>query len=201
MSVYENVKVLENVEKQTKSNVVSKRKLHNFSLFFICLVTSFFFGFSLSNLEIASEVKNITNSWAPNITDLGKLKFVNQDVEEEVFSSVEEMEMPFENSYVLEDVSGGFIVNGLGGLVVKSCLAGRVSKITGGEQKTVYISHGKSLVTVYGNIDNLGVKEGDKVNKNSPLGVSFNSIINLKVLFRNKMISGLTVKDGVMTFE
>ena len=202
MGFYKNVKCVKSCEVQTKNNIFPKRKLHIFSLFFICSLSFSMLGLSVDSLGLKREVQNITSSWSPNITDLGKLKFViNQsEDEEDVFSEALSMSMPFENTYVSAGESDSFIVNGLGGLIVKSCMAGKVIKVEDGEQKTIHISHGKGLVSIYGNIDTLGVKEGDKVEKNTPLGVSLNSIINLKILFKNKMLTGLTVIDGVLTF-
>ncbi len=198
--MFKNVKQIHNKTEQThKDRVVTKRKLHIFSLLFLCIVTSGLLGFSISDTNLAKEVKNITSSWAPNITDLGKLKFVNKHEEEEVFANVENMNMPFDNTYVTES-DNGFLVNGLGGLVVKSCLEGKVTKIEVGEQKTVHISHGKGLMSIYGNIDTVGVKEGDKVDKNTPIGVSQSSVINFKILYKNKTLAGLSVKDGEMVF-
>ena len=79
-------------------------------------------------------------------------------------------------------------------------MAVKVTKIEVGEQKTIHVSHGKGLVSVYEDIDTLGVKVGDVVKKNSPIGVSYSSTINFKILFRNKIITGLKAQDGEMTF-
>lgn len=201
MEVYKNVKLMKEIKRQEEKCVVTKKKLHIFSLFFICLLSFGTLGISAEKLNISREVKNITSSWAPNITDLGKLKFViNQESTDDVFSHVSNMVLPFENTFVSEESVGVFKVNGLGGLVVKACLDGKVTKIEGELKKSVYISHGKGLVSVYEEIDTLGVKEGDSVKKNSPLGVSDNSIINFKILYRNKTMTGLTIRDGELTF-
>jgi len=202
MSFYKNIKcVSEKNVKAEKSQIISQKNLRFFSLFFICVVTMGIFGVSLSNLGISTEVKYITSSWSPNITDLGKLKFVTMETDEEVMMSVSAMAMPFENAFISEDEVGMFSVNGLGGIIVKCCLAGRVNKIEqNGETKTIYISHSKGLVSVYDNIDTVGVKENDRVEKNTPLGVSLSSKIGFKVLYKNKMLAGLTVKNGELTF-
>ena len=187
--------------KQAKNKGVSKRKLHLFSLFFVCMLSFGTLGVSLSKLNISQDVKGIVNSWVPKVSDLGKLKFVtNQSGEEDVFSHVSYLAMPFENNYFQEETKGVFLVNGLGGMVVKSCLDGKVTKIEGETTKTIYLSHGKGLSSVYSNIDILGVKEGDSVEKNTPLGVSLNSVINFQILFRNKTIGGLVAKDGELSF-
>ena len=55
-------------------------------------------------------------------------------------------------------------------------------------------------MSIYGNIDTVGVKEGDKVDKNTPIGVSQSSVINFKILYKNKTLAGLSVKDGEMVF-
>ena len=202
MGVYKNVRSVKNVEKKTESVVIPKRKLNVFGLFFICLVSFGTISFSALKMNIAGEVKNIVSSWAPKISDLGKLKFVINQGEEEkdVFAHVSLMGMPFENTYVEEENQGVFKVNGLGGMVVKACLDGKVVKVEDSPKKIIHISHGKGLVSVYEDIDILGVKVGDEVKKNSPIGVSNNSIINFKILFKNKTITGLKVVDGELTF-
>lgn len=202
MSVYKNVSYVKKRTKQTENVVIPKRKLNIFGLFFICLVTFGTVSFSALKMNIAGEVKNIIASWEPKISDLGKLKFViNQgETESDVFAHVSLMCMPFENTYIEETQDGVFKVNGLGGLVVKSCLDGKVTKVEETPKKIVHISHGKGLVSVYEDIDTLGVKVGDVVKKNSPIGVSYSSTINFKILFRNKIITGLKAQDGEMTF-
>lgn len=203
MSIYKNVKIKQNKKMHDKSQVVSKKSLHLLSTFFILFITLGLFGFSLRHLSLSNEIRNITSSWAPNIQGLGKLKFViNQDeLEEDVFSSLELMAMPFENSNSKEMEQGVFLINGLGSLLVKSCMGGKVIKVDGEAKKTVHVSHGKGLVSVYSGIDMLGVKVNDKVEKNTPLGVSESSEISFKVLYKNKPMAGLTVKDGELTFD
>lgn len=188
-----------------KENILSCRKLKGLSLFFICFLTFGSFGsFLFENLSIVNEIRQITASWSPNISDLGKLKYViNNDLEfeQDVFAGIEELCMPFENNYLTELESGVFEVNGLGGLVVKSCLVGVVTKIENVEgKKNVYISHGKSLISVYEGLDSVGVKKGDNVQKNSPIGVSVDSVIKFKMLYKNNILGGLTIKDGELSF-
>lgn len=207
MFVYKNINKLEskNIEVEKKNELIlSRGKLNNLSFLLICFLSFGMLGFSSSLLNLSQEVRQITSSWTPNISDLGKLKFViNQGVETdlEVFSSIDSLAMPFENNYVTEVEDGVFMVNGLGGMIVKSCLDGTVSKVESKEaSKTVWISHGKGLTSVYEYIDSVGVKVGDRVKKNTPIGVSTLSVIQFKVLFRDKVVAGLTVKDGEMTF-
>ena len=201
MFIYNKENKIEKVKKQAESVVIPKRKLHLVSLFFVFILSLGTIGVSVSNIGVLSEVKHITSSWQPNVQDLGKLKFVvKQETYEDVFLEVSQMEIPFESAYFEKISEETFLVNGLGGMIVKACLEGKVSKIEMGDKKTVYISHGKGLTTVYSDIDTLGVKEGDKVEKNTPIGVSLNSVISFKLLFRNKPIGGIVVKDGEMQF-
>ena len=206
MKVYKNIQTIESKNTKTGSGVVvSYKKLKMFSFLFVCILSFGILGFSLSSLNLSEEVKNITASWSPNIADLGKLKFViNQDgfkTEEEVLMSATEMAMPFDNNFVTEVETGVFLVNGLGSVVVKACLEGKVTKIENfGEHKTVYLSHGKGLTSVYEKMETVGVKEGAHVEKNTPIGVSLSSVIQLKLLYKNKTLVGLTVKDGELSF-
>lgn len=204
MRAFKNVKNLKTVKSETKkTGVFPSRKLFTFGSLFCVLLSFSIMGFSLSYFGFSDEMKRITSSWAPNLQDIGKLKFVSEEeimTETEVSLAVSEMAMPFENVFVSKEEEC-FKVNGLGSLVVKSCLGGKVTKVENkGLVKTVTISHGKGLVSVYENLDNVGVKEGDSVKKNSAIGVSFSSQINLRILLAGKPVAGLIVKDGEMTF-
>ena len=105
-------------------------------------------------------------------------------------------------SYWLTEASAGeFVIDGLGSLVVKACLGGRVENIEyDGLTRSITLSHGKNLKTVYSNIDVVGVKVGDGVNKNTPLGISNTSSVTFKVLYKNKQLAGLSVANGEFTF-
>lgn len=205
MRAYKNVKMLKTQKtKEQKTSIFPRKKLATLGSLFCVLLSCSLCGFSLPYFGFESEVKRITSSWSPKLDDIGKLKFVTQEelmTETEVFSVVSEMNMPFENSYVFAN-SNGFTVSGLGSVIVKACLSGKVEKIEDkGVLKTITISHGKGLSSVYENLDNVGVKEGDRVGKNTPIGVSNNSQIGLKILLSGKIVAGLTVKNGEMVFE
>ena len=207
MRTFKNIKELQNVKTSKHQSVVfSSKRLKIFGSLFCILLTLGMFGFSLSNLGFSDEVRRITSSWAPNLQDIGKLKFVSKEdfkTESEALTYVSEMAMPFSNCYVsLDENEGAFVVNGLGSLVVKSCMDGRVSKIQSSEnKKTITLSHGRGLTSVYECIDNVCVQEGDSVKKNMPIGISLSSCIMLKVKLGGKLLAGLTVKDGEMTFS
>ena len=204
MRAFKNVKELKTAKsEENKNRVMPARKLFTLGSLFCVLLTFSLMGFSLSYFGFADEVKRITSSWAPNLQDIGKLKFVSEEetmTEKEVSNAISEIAMPFENVFVSEGKEC-FKVNGLGSLVVKSCLGGKVTKVEDkGLSKTVTISHGKGLVSVYADLDNVGVKEGDSVKKDTAIGVSYSSQINLKILLAGKPVAGLIVKDGEMTF-
>lgn len=188
--------------KNQKGVVVSTKKLLKFSHLFCILLSFSLFGISLSFFGLSNEMKQITSSWSPNLQDIGKLKFVSEESvsEKEVSLLVSEMCMPFKNSFVIAE-GDGFVVGGLGSLVVKSCLNGKIKKIEKrGLLKAITISHGKGLETVYENLDLVGVNEGDTVKKNTPIGISSSSQIGFKILLKGKILAGLTVKDGEMFF-
>lgn len=205
MQAFKNVKKLKTATKSgEQGKVVSAKKLFTLGSLFCVLLSLNILGFSLPYFGFSNEVKQITSSWSPNLQDIGKLKYVLEEenlTEKEVGLLVSEMAMPFENVFVSK-ADDCFAVNGLGSLVVKSCLAGKVTKIEDkGLSKTVTISHGKGLVSVYSCLDNVGVKEGDSVKKNTAIGVSYSSQINLKILLGGKTVAGLIVKDGEMSFS
>jgi len=205
MGKYKNVKHLR-TEKVTekKGIIMPTKKLKFFGGLFCIMLTFATLGLSVLSLGFSSEIRRITASWSPNLQDIGKLKFVDggQMSEEEVAALSGEMAMPFDYSYVSEIGAGSFLVSGLGSVVVKSCLDGKVAKVeSSGDKKIITISHGRGLSSVYESIDTVGVKQGDKVKKNTAIGVSLSSEIVLKVLLGGKVIAGLTVKDGEMTFS
>lgn len=204
MRDYKNIKEM-NVKNGDVNNsvILPKKKLNIFSLLLISILTLGGISSIMAGSSFSHEVKNITSCWTPNLESLGKLKFVtNYDESEvEVSAQIYDMSMPFNNVYMTEIETGVFMANGLGGVVVKACLDGSITKVENvNNKKTIYISHGKGLTSVYDMLDNVGVKEGDVVKKNSPLGVSLSSIIQFKVLYKNKILTGLTVKDGELTF-
>ncbi len=201
MGAFKDVETLVASGKTQTSAIFHQRKLHLLALFFVVCLTFSCFGLSLNNTTFSKEVKSITSFWVPNLADLGKLKYVTGDGEKEVMASVSEFSLPFKNNYVTERGAGEFVIDGLGGLVVKACLNGRVESIEyDGLTRSITLSHGKNLKTVYSNIDIVGVKVGDGVDKNTPLGISNSSKVTFKVLYKNKLLAGLSIVDGEFTF-
>lgn len=203
MREYKNIKLVEGEKVEKLAATLPRRNLNAFAWLFLILVSLGTVGISVSNFGFADEIKQISSYWAPNLEDIGKLKFVNKDEasEKEASLIVSEMAMPFNSTYVTEGEEGCFVVNGLGSLVVKSCLDGKVKTVTNnGGKKSITISHGKGITSVYEDLDTVAVKEGESVKKNGAIGISYKSEIVLKVLLGGKLIAGLTVKDGEMTF-
>lgn len=201
---YKNIAHSDSGKVESESGVVmSQRKLRLFSMILCFILSLSLFGFT-PFIGVGDEVRRITSSWQPNISEIGKLKFVDKtdkQTEIEVMSNISQMEMPFDYSYVEQTSSEMFLVNGLGATIVKSCMAGTVDKISASEnKKTVTLSHGKGLSSVYKNLDSLGVQEGDSVDKNTPLGIANNSQIYFQVLYKNKVVAGLKVENGELTF-
>ncbi len=202
MRAYKNIALAEGQAKRQGGVIVKRKNLHIFSMLLIFLVTLSCFGLSLSSLKIAREVRHITSYWAPNLTGLGKLKFVGSDeLTSEAAALVEDFALPFKNSLVTGQSDGSFVVNGLGGVIVKACLDGKVTKIEReGTNKTVTLSHAYNLKTVYEGITTLGVKEGDGVSKNTPLGTSESSQITFKILYKNKLMGGIIFDGNEFSF-
>ena len=205
MRAYKRISVAENLNTTQESNnvIVSNKKLKVLGSLFCMLLIFSLLGFSVIDIGIGDEVRRVTAYWSPNLTDIGKLKFVSSDSEFDtmVVSEIEEFVMPFENVLVQETSAGAFDVNGLGSMVVKSCFDGKVEKVELLDGKrNVTIVHKRGIKSVYEGLDNVGVIVGDYVKKNAAIGLSETSQIVFKIYFRNKLITGLTFKDGEMVF-
>ena len=205
MRAFKNIKISENTDNEQKGTgvVMTYRKLKIISSLFCLLLIFNVMGVSFQSLGLSSEIKRLTASWTPNLTDIGKLKFVNTDSEFDamVISEIEDFCLPFENVFVTETSAGEFNVKGLGSMVVKSCFDGKVEKIeVVDDKRKVTVQHKRGLKSVYEGLDNVGVKEGDLVKKNTAIGISESSEIVFKIYFRSKLITGLTFKDGEMVF-
>ncbi len=204
MKAYKNIQSVQNQTDRQENNkvVFTYKKLKLISVIFCFMLCFNILGIFLPDIGIQEEITRVTASWTPNISDVGKLKFVNgQESEVEVLGSVSEFAMPFDNVYVTEVSDGTFDVNGLGGIVVKSCFDGKVEKVDIVDGKrNVTIQHKKVIKSVYEGLDTVGVKVGDLVKKNTPIGISDTSEIILKIYFKNKLVTGLSFKDGEMLF-
>lgn len=205
MRAFKNIKKTENIKITQSQNFVvfTYKKLKLLSFIFCCVLSLNILGLSYDGLGISEQIKRMTSSWTPNLTDIGKLKFVNTESEydKEVVSEIEEFTLPFENVFVTETSSGEFNVNGLGSMVVKSCYDGRVEKIDVVDgKKCITIQHKRGLKSVYEKLDNVSVKVGDIVKKNSAIGISESSVIVFKIYFKNKLITGLSFENGEMVF-
>ena len=205
MRAYKNIKKSESIKTTQITNkvIVTYKKLKVISFIFCFVLSLNILGLSYDGFGISQQIRRLTASWTPNLTDLGKLKFVNTDEEYdiEVFSEIEDFSMPFENVFVTETSAGEFNVNGLGSMVVKCCFDGKVEKVDFIDgKKSVTIQHKRGLKSVYEKLDNVGVKVGDAVKKNSAIGISESSSIMFKIYFRNKLLTGLSFENGEMVF-
>jgi len=137
--------------------------------------------------------------------DFGKIKFVdvnNGQLETEAYSNIIGLEIPF-FSCVSTLVGETFLLESPSEVIVKCAMDGVVVSVKTDPvnfKKSVVVEHKHDIKTEYYLLDNLSVKVGDSVKKNTPLGITMNSQIGFKISYKNTIVKGLEIKDGELVF-
>lgn len=190
--------------------IITRKKSKVFSSFVVAILI-FIMGFF--GLKILTEKNEIFGTELAIVTsrlfvpkDFGKIKFVSGDNitnEHEAFSCMMSLSVPF--SVCLATKNGDdLVVTSAGEIIVKCAMDGVVESVKTDEKtykKTVVVSHKYDIKTTYFMLDNLSVKAGDKVTRNSPLGIAQNNQIGFKVTYKNAIVKGLEIIDGELTFS
>ena len=164
------------------------------------------FMFTASSSEMGMHVRQVAQKlFEPR--DLGKIKFASGELHEEetdseAMSMIASFGLPFVFC-VSKNLGEVFLVTSAGEITVKCALGGVVEKIETNNSsflKTVTVNHGAGLKTIYSMLDNVAVKVGDKVEQNTILGISLNGEIGFVVNFKNKIVKGLEIVDGQLSF-
>ena len=186
--------------KTKKSNVFSRKKQMVFGCFLVCLIFVNLCGVCLGATTISDYVKRIVASWAPN-SDIGKIKFVStdgyDDFMEVISMGVFDFTLPFKAGYATQNDEGRIFINGNGEIMVVSCYDCTVSDIEVSEgKKNVTFDLGYNIKVVYIGLDNIGVEVGNKLSKGESVGTSKSSMIEIQVLYKNKVFDKFKVNDG-----
>lgn len=203
-SIYDEQFVFKNVSYKRKQKRHKRKSV--LLLFIIFLMTVLASVLLLaSEYEIASVMQNVVyDFFVPK--DLGRIKFVNKsdENEQEAFGSSFDFGMPFVCS-VGQNFGDTFVLKSGGEITIKCAADGVVEDVSissdGGFSKSVIVSHGKNLKTEYYLLDTVGVKKGDRVQKNTVLGLNQNGEVGLKILFNGKAVKGLKLVDGELSFD
>lgn len=193
-------------DKQPQNNNIKHKKVSLIALFCLGLIfiVCFFIVFSGGLASVSSELYRVTNAlFVPK--DFGKIKFVHGDeqtMSKEAIAELGEISMPFMVCSVTGN-DGTYLLTSAGEITVRCAMSGVVESISSDAvtfKKTIVVSHNHSLKTIYYNIDNVCVQEGNKVDKNTILGISLSGQIGFKVNYKNLVIKGLEIVDGQLSF-
>lgn len=178
-----------------------------FAVLVFVLVAIFSLSAFLSkNSDIGKEVQSVVEKlFEPR--DIGKIKFASgeiteKELESEALSKVQAFGLPF-YICVSKNLGDTFLVSSAGEITVRCAMKGVVESIETNKstfQKTITIKHQAGLKTVYSMVDNVSVKVGDVVEKNTILGISYKGEVGFKVNFKDKIIKGLEIVDGQLSF-
>lgn len=187
-----------------------KPRILGLFLMFVFVIGCFsaVFLFASSSPSIKNEIQAISEKlFEPK--DLGKIKFTNGELvfetpnEEEAMSMIAGFELPFAVC-AGKNIGEAFLMQSAGELLVKCAMDGVVESVTTNEvtfQKTIVVSHGSGLKTMYSMIDTASVKAGDRVKQNTILGISKKGEIGFSVSYKNKVVKGLEIVDGQLSFS
>lgn len=198
-------KVDKNELDSKKNNpLVSKKKQVIFGWVFICVLFINLCGISIGTTNLSTYVKRIIASWAPNTENIGKIKFVsneNQDDFMEVISMIDvSFTMPFPAGVATQNEDGRIFINGNGDIMVVCCYNSTVSNIEiENTKKNVTFDCGFGIKVKYIGLDNVGVEVGNKLKKGDKVGTSMSSMIEVQVYYKDKIFDKIKVKNGKLS--
>lgn len=185
------------------------KKTSKLGVLFLSLIMTIFMSFFACFLLI--EHNNTINTQLLKVVekvftpkDFGKIKFVDTlgDFDKEAYAVLEGFSIPF-SACLSTQVGETFLLNSPSEITVKCAGSGVVESIKTDEKtlkKSVTIRHKYDLKTEYYLLDNVGVKVGDKVEKNTILGLSFSMNVGFKITYKNSIVKGLEIVDGNLDF-
>ena len=200
--MYNNVKQVEGNVKQEKSRFVcfTKKQQSFFGVLFVFIVTFNIFNVGLYATGIGGFAKRIISSYYSG-EQIGKIKYVDTiegSGANMVFSFFDiDYMLPFKNGVVSKGEDGTLIINGGSDCLVVCPYKSTVKEIINDNlKKTIILDCGFNVCMHLGNLDNVGVKEGQVLNKGDKIGLCFDSIIKAKITYKNKVYDKIKVSDG-----
>ena len=174
--------------------------------FFMCLIMCFvgckmlLVRSDTINVELMSVIENL---FTPK--DFGKIKFVDTNSnssDKEAMAYISSLSLPFNSCFSVksDDV---FVLNSPSEITIKCAMDGVVDSINFDEKtgkKTVVVKHKMNLKTEYLYLDNVAVEIGNKVDKNTILGLSFEKQVGFKILYKNSTMKGFEIINGELEF-
>ena len=190
-------------DKRTNKSGVRNKKSALVMIVVLLTLLATIFLLSSQN-EMANTMQNVVyDFFVPK--DLGRIKFVdNSDYEEEAFGFAIDFGVPFVCS-VGQNYGETFVFKSGGEITIKCAADGVVEDVIissdGNFTKTVIVSHPNKIKSEYYMLDTVAVKKGDRVQKNTVLGLNQNGEVGLKFTYNGKTIRGLKIVDGELVFD
>lgn len=191
------------MKNETKKGILTSKKhqvFFSFVLLGLMLFSAYFV--SVDDGKIASFFSRITSSWVAGNEDIGKIKFVTSEDIIEASGSMFEIKfsMPFAGGNLIQNEDGTIYAQGNGEVMVVCAYPSTVKSIEeiDGKRKVVFAC-GYGVTVVYYNLDNIGVKVGNKLKRDAAVGVCNDSLMRIEVLHKGKPIKNLKVKNGSLS--
>ena len=207
-----NVKNIEGTIKQetkkqckNKRAVFSKKQQTMFGFLFVFILSFNIFNLGVNLSGVSNFAKKIISSYAGG-DQIGKIKYVDSTSGENtsmVFSFFDiDYMLPFKNGAVSQTEDGRIFINGGSDCLVVCPYKSTVKEILNeGLKKTVVLDCGFSVNMFLINLDNVGVKVGQSLNKGDKIGLCFDSILETKITFRGKTYDKIRVVDGKLSLK
>ena len=190
----------ENRDKNAKSVAFSKRQQTLFGFLFAIVLTLNIFNLTLGGTNVGQFAKRIISAYYGG-EQIGKIKYVDSSTDggaNMVFSffNIDYM-LPFKNGTAYQNENGQIFINGAGDCLVVCPYKSVVKEITNENlKKTVVLDCGFNVCMFLINLDNVGVKVGQSLNKGDKIGMCFDSIIEAKITYKGKVYDKIKIKDG-----
>lgn len=184
-----------------KPYLVSKKSLAfcSFALIFVVFFSTFF-ALPYEN-KMSSFLTRIVSSWVAGNGSIGKIKFVSNDNVEEAVNLFDiKFSVPFKNGTLTQNDDGTIVADGKGEVMVVCAYPSTVKKINDVDGKrTVTFDCGYGVTVTYYNLDNIGVKVGNRLKRDDAVGVCNDSVMKIEILHNGKKIKKLKVKNGTLS--
>ena len=195
----------QNIKNQTISpkkegSYLTKKQQSFFSVLFIFILTFNIFNLGLATTNIGEFARRIISAYQGG-EQIGKIKYVDNTEggsANMVFSFFDiDYMLPFKNGVVSKGEDGKLFINGGSDCLVVCPYKSTVKEISNQNlKKTVVLDCGFNVCMHLANLDNVGVKVGQNLNKGDKIGVCFDSVIEAKITYKGNVYDKIKVTDG-----